>query len=115
MPLQISLKLSEKSKSFLRKFPESFEKGFYKGIQESMYLAEKEAKKNAPVKTGTLRRSIRSEVEEKGLDTIGSLFSNLIYAPVIEFGFKTRRNINLPKPFMEPALRDNLVRFSMHY
>lgn len=110
MSISVKLDLTDQSKRWMRKFPASFKKGFYKGIQEAMKIAEREAKKNAPVLTGTLRRSIRSEVDEEGLETVGSLFSNLIYSAVIELGWSAR-NIKA-QPYLEPALKDNLERFT---
>jgi hypothetical protein len=110
MSISVQLELSDESKRWMRKFPVSFKKGFYKGIQEAMLIAEREAKKNAPVLTGTLRRSIRSEVDDTGLETVGSLFSNLIYSAVIELGWRAR-NIKA-QPYLEPALKDNLERFT---
>ena len=108
MSISMSLKLTEKSKRWLRKFPLSFKKGFIKGMRDSIRLAEKAAKQNAPVKTGTLRRSIRSEIEEQGFETVGNLFSNLIYSRVIEEG--GYRNIKA-QPYLEPAIRENLPTF----
>ena len=109
MTISVGLKLTPKSESFLKKFPDAFKKGFYKGMLEAMKLAEKEAKQNAPVKTGTLRRSIRSEVENTGFESVGSLFSHLIYSAVIELGWDAR-NIKA-QPYLQPALQDNLEKF----
>ena len=63
-----------------------------KHVHESIRLAmekvvkkiEADAKRNAPVKTGTLRRSITSRVEEGG--KLGKVGTNLPYAPYQEYG-----------------------------
>lgn len=39
------------------------------------------------VRTGTLRRSIKSRVEESGTKMTGIVYTNVEYAPVHEFGF----------------------------
>jgi hypothetical protein len=109
MAISMSLKLTDTSKRYLKKFPDSFKKGFYKGMQEAMRIAEKEAKHNAPVLTGTLRRSIQSDVERQAGDIVGNLYSHLIYSGVIELGFP-QRNI-AAQPYLEPAIKDNLERF----
>lgn len=53
-----------------------------KGLQRASALVERAAKEKAPKDTGELRRSIASKVEElKGI-----VYSNLLYAPYVEYG-----------------------------
>lgn len=51
-------------------------------ISKSCYLVETDAKKNCPVDTGTLRRSITSDIH----DNYGEVGTNVEYAPYVEFG-----------------------------
>ena len=94
-------------------------------LTKACLLVEREAKKNAPASTGELRQSITYEV----LDKDGVIGTNLFYAPYIEYGTgiyavdgNGRKDAwsyqdvqgnwhttigQKPKPFLEPALRDN--------
>lgn len=40
------------------------------------------------VRTGTLRRSIKSRVEESGTKMTGVVYTPVVYAPIHEFGFR---------------------------
>ena len=51
-------------------------------LKKSCLLVEEEAKKRCPVETGTLRRSIHTELHDK----YGEVGTNLHYAPYVEFG-----------------------------
>lgn len=51
-------------------------------ISKSCYIVETDAKKNCPVDTGTLRRSITSEIHDK----YGEVGTNVEYAPYVEYG-----------------------------
>lgn len=89
-------------------------------------LVERDAKQKAPKDNGDLRRSISSVVKE----TEGIVFTNLEYAPYVEFGTglfaeggNGRKNVpwsykddegkwhttkgQKPQPFMRPALKNN--------
>src|SRR5687768_16628959 len=68
-------------------------------LQKVTLIVEGRAKRGAPVKTGTLRRSITSRVET----TRGYVGSNLEYAPFVEYG--TRHMA--AQPFLEPAIDDS--------
>ncbi len=92
MPLSVSFKLTPDSERFLKKFPEKFKKRLYRGLFLAMKLAEQRAKQSfgsggkPRSRTGTLRRSIQSDVDRKGRDLAGVLFSNLIYSRIQELG-----------------------------
>lgn len=62
------------------------------------FVVEREAKKRAPVRTGTLRRSITSRVNESG--NVARVGSNLRYAPFVHFGTRYMR----ARPFLQDAL-----------
>jgi HK97 gp10 family phage protein len=49
-------------------------------------LVERKAKEKAPKDTGELRRSITSEVVDKGGSITGVIYTPLEYAPYVEFG-----------------------------
>ena len=57
-------------------------------MQRIVLQIEAQAKKNAPVRTGTLRRSITSVVNISGNKVIGKIGTNLKYAAFVEYGTK---------------------------
>lgn len=72
-----------------------------RGIIGKIVLAvEGRAKRLAPVKTGTLRRSVTSRVVSP---TRGQVGSNLEYAPYVEYGTRYME----AQPFLEPAIDDS--------
>jgi hypothetical protein len=56
------------------------------GITRSAIQIEADAKRIVPTDTHTLQRSITHEVEASGRDVVGRVGSNLVYAPVVEYG-----------------------------
>lgn len=73
-------------------------------LQRAAYLVERNAKRETPVQTGTLRRSITTAVGTRRA-LIGT---NLHYAVYVHEGTKHRR----PNPYLERGLqlsRDSLV------
>src|SRR5210317_996757 len=90
--IQVTFKLSEDSKRFLRRFPDKFKKRLYRGLYLAVKYAEAKAKVNfdksgLKTRTGTLRRSIQSTVEGRaGDDLTGILYSNLVYSRIHELG-----------------------------
>lgn len=98
-------------------------------VGEACALIEKEAKKKAPKQTGDLRRSIESDVENKGTAIEGKVFTTLEYAPYVEYGTGLfaekggRKDVpwnyrdekgnwhstsgQHPHPYMRPALNEN--------
>lgn len=105
------------------------EKGFpdaiKKGLTEACMILEKSAKEKCPVDSGSLRRSIESEVE----DNVGVVRSNVEYAPYVEIGTGIYSSEGTgrqdpwryqdasgewhttegqkPQPFMKPAMEEN--------
>lgn len=90
---------------------------------------ERDARKKAPKRTGALRRSIESRVENDGSTISGIVFTPLEYAPYVEYGTglfaesqgrqtpwayqdeKTGKWIwtkgQHPHPYLRPALNEN--------
>lgn len=104
-------------------------KGVESGMQKSCALVERAAKQKAPKDTGELKRSISSRVINEGQAIIGEIFTQLEYAPYIEYGTGLfaesggRTNVpwnykddkgewhttscQKPQPYMRPALIEN--------
>lgn len=69
-------------------------------ITKGCLAIEADAKRQCPVDTGNLRRSITTKV--KG--TSGEVGTNVEYAPYVEYG--TRHQV--AQPFLIPALQSNI-------
>lgn len=65
------------------------------------------ARVTVPVQTGRLRDSIQVEETAKG----AAVFSDVSYAPIVEFGGHGRA----PKPFMGQAAEDTAARTSSNF
>lgn len=50
-------------------------------VDKACLFVEEEARRKAPKRTGELRRSIESKVENNGDEIIGTVFTPLEYAP----------------------------------
>lgn len=50
-------------------------------LQRILFIAQANSQRNTPVRTGTLRRSETTRVEQSG--TVGFLGTNVIYAPFV--------------------------------
>lgn len=105
--------------------------GAKKAMKTACFLVEGEAKDKAiKGRTGELKGSIQSRVEGSGNDLTGVVFTNLHYAPYIEYGTgifaedgKGRQDVPWcykddegkwhttsgmePHPFIRPALQEN--------
>lgn len=103
--------------------------GLLLALNKACALVEAEAKKKAPKDSGELRRSITSEVYEKGETLEGAVYTPLEYAPYIEYGTglfaekEGRKDVpwhykddkgewhstsgQKPQPFLRPALDEN--------
>lgn len=66
---------------------------------------QQKAMRNAPVRTGTLKRSIRLNLEDGGMTAVCTATAE--YAPYVEWG---TRFMNA-KPYMEPAFEVQLRIF----
>lgn len=56
------------------------------GVTKATGIVETAAKRLCPVKNGDLRRSIHMKVEENGQEVKGTVYTNMEYAPYVEFG-----------------------------
>lgn len=71
-----------------------------KGLERGAKKIQKNAKYLAPVKTGHLRNSIKTESQTTQDGAEAQVFSNLEYAPYVEFGTGQRgseSNIDRPE------------------
>ncbi len=57
-----------------------------RGMTRSVIAVEGDAKRNAPVDRGQLRRSLTHTVKASGRDIVGTVGTNLLYARVVEEG-----------------------------
>lgn len=102
---------------------------FTQAMKKACLVVEAAARKNAPKDTGALRRSIESKTEVYGNEVKGIVFTNLEYAPYVEFGYGIeaekdgRKDVpwryqdddgnwhttsgHKPQPFMRPAMNEN--------
>ena len=78
------------------------ENALVNGIDKSAQRVKRAAKLLAPVDTGRLRNSIQHKTVKANGKIEGSVFTNVEYAPYVEFGARQS-----PTPFMFPALVQN--------
>jgi len=72
-----------------------------RGIKKATIKVQGDAKLLAPVDTGRLRNSIQAETKEIGGKVVGRIFTNLEYAPYVEFGTGQRGEAS-PSPPKSP-------------
>jgi phage gpG-like protein len=126
---KIKVSIDPNSMDWLDTLPGSVKKGLYDGVAEAMQLVEAESKSsfgkpgNLNVRTGNLRRSIKSESN----DNTGKLSSTTEYTAIHELGgvikpkvssylrfkiggkWKTVKEVIMPaRPFLLPAFEDNM-------
>ena len=65
-------------------------------MNKATTLVHGQAKSLAPVDTGNLAGSIHMEVKSKGRNIIGRVFTNVEYAPFVEFGTGIKGNGSYP-------------------
>ena len=95
------IKGSEKLRRQLLSIPDLLAVPIKKQIAEGLQQVQKTAQQNAPVRTGALKKSIKTEIETDGLK--GRVYSDAPHAHLVEFG-----TVNAPaQPFMFPAWREN--------
>jgi hypothetical protein len=72
----------------LDKYSKKVQQGVYKEVRDWSERTEAAAKRDVPIDTGALQRSIRSVVSQNGLTWIVKAggINNVDYAPYIEFG-----------------------------
>lgn len=88
-----------------------------KGIGRACARIQADAKQNCVVDTGRLRASIVTDVHTEGNTVVGTVGTNVEYAPYVEFGTgrngdpSVEHNTSFagipPKPFLYPAFRAN--------
>ena len=100
------------------------EEALQSGVDKAARRVKRDAKLLAPVDTGRLRNSIQHKIEKFQGKIIGSVYSNVEYAPYIEFGTGRRGESSQilkpegisyrhdwqgqpPVPFLYPALIQN--------
>jgi len=69
-------------------------------ILRAAIQVERNAKRLCPVDTGRLRSSISHDLGRDGRGLVGSVGTNVEYAPHVEFGTRYMR----AQPFLRPAL-----------
>lgn len=57
-----------------------------RNVSQACAIVEREAKMKAPKDTGALRRSIHSITKEEDGQIVGTVFSDVEYAPYVEYG-----------------------------
>ena len=82
-------------------------------VRSGGLLVEADAKRRAPYRTGTLRRSLHTEVEASGGKAEASVGTDVIYAARLEFGFQGKDALGReyhqpPRPYLRPALDENM-------
>lgn len=70
-----------------------------RAVRRAVLIVEAEAKSLAPRKTGTLQRSLHSEVRGLGRQIQGIVGTNLTYAPFVEFGTGIYHEPDAHKPW----------------
>jgi len=100
----ITFRLDPKQLNDLKKIadPKRFEQAIDIALFNIGEGISSDAKNDAPYKTGTLRRSINSQLG-KGYVEVGT---DVVYAAIHEFGGRTGRNHSVQinaKPYMMPA------------
>ena len=87
--------------AFLGRIKDNFKSMAEDIVEEATFEGEREAKQHCPVDTGTLRASITSELE--GL--VGTVSTNVEYAPFVEYGTSKQRKQPFMKYGREAAVR----------
>lgn len=97
-----------------------------KKMNKATIKVQSQAKELAPVDTGRLKGSIHTKVKKDGKNIIGKVYTNVKYAPFVEFGTGIKGNGSYPykikdlnleykedwqgmraQPYMYPALKRN--------
>jgi hypothetical protein len=93
-PVSVSRTISE-----LDKFDRGVKSRGWQAILETGFLVERDAKDNAPVKTGRLKSSIRTNYSKSNFWVEN--WTNVEYAPFVEFGTGTK--VSIPAGYQEFA------------
>lgn len=131
--MEFKVTITPESQRMLKHLPKEFKVSFIKGLKSAMLYAEAQSKKSfgdegkPKVKTGYLRRTIRSGVKVLFNDAIGFLSANTVYAPIQELGGIIRprtadflkfqiggnwiraKQVVIPdRPYLQPAITENI-------
>lgn len=94
-------------KSYVDEVIEYYDNEIERAVQEACYIVEADAKHYAPVDTGRLRASIRTEVERISKYVVeGKIGTNVEYSRYVELGTSRQS----PQPYLRPALRNNFSK-----
>lgn len=75
-------------------------------MNDAVLLVHAQAKALAPVDTGNLAGSIHPKVINNGESIIGKVYTNLIYAPFVEFGTGIKGNGSYPNENISLSYRN---------
>jgi len=127
--------LAAKFQKAARHAPSAFERS----MQKALILIQNSVKRNLTgghplhVRSGRLRNSIQREMRKRGIHLEGAVGSNLIYAPIHEYGatiyakgpamiFKYKGNwyhvkkvVEPKRPYIEPAFTSNRERVNQMF
>jgi HK97 gp10 family phage protein len=95
----------------LKTIEDDLTKGVAQEISASTLKIERDAKRNAPVNFGTLRRSIHAESTLNGLT--GKVIVDASYAPYVEFG--TGGKVSVPSGYEAFAMQFKGVKSGTYY
>ncbi len=70
----------------LDRMGDNSDKAFERGLGVVLKKIQRDAKKLAPTNTGRLRNSIVTNVKKENSELVGSVSTNVEYAPYMEFG-----------------------------
>jgi HK97 gp10 family phage protein len=83
----------------LRQFDKNIQAKGWQAMREAGFMIERDAKDNAPVKTGRLASSIRTNYSKSNFSVEN--WTNVEYAPFVEFGTGTK--VSIPAGYQEFA------------
>jgi HK97 gp10 family phage protein len=112
--LTVEVEIGQEFRSSIARAEQAVERAITDAMSIAAMEAANEARRRAPYKTGTLRRSI--EVKEMGPRQV-AVGSGQPYAARIEFGFAGRDSLgrlyNQPaKPYLRPAIEETRQRMA---
>lgn len=111
--LKIKVTGVKELKKNLEKLSDEFTRKLEVATRAGALIVQNDAKQRAPYRTGTLRRSIHTEITSRRRDSVeAQVGTNVEYARRIEYGFsgedKAGRRYNQPpNPYLRPALDEN--------
>jgi len=97
----------------LEKLGDEFTRKLEAATRAGALVVQNDAKQRAPYRTGTLRRSIHTEITSRKYNQVEALVgTDVEYAQRIEMGFSGvdslgRRFNQPPNPYLRPALDEN--------